>query len=185
MSILIAILLLALLAAAAAGGPAMATSSQSRDKAILTQQVDAVLPQTQCTRCGFSGCLPYAKAIVEGLADINRCPPGGEATIAELALLLGKPVKPLALDCLPMAPGVAGIIEELCIGCARCIKVCPVDAIIGAPRQMHTVIKSACTGCELCLPVCPTDCIVMYTAPLLTTLQPGQSASTISAGLSP
>jgi electron transport complex protein RnfB len=122
--------------------------------------LDALLPQTQCTRCGHPGCLPYAEAIAHGKADINRCPPGGDATVAELAALLGRAVLPLdpAVGP-PTPPQVAMIDESRCIGCARCLPACPVDAIVGAPRLMHTVIAAQCTGCDLCRAPCPVDCI--------------------------
>jgi electron transport complex protein RnfB len=128
--------------------------------------IDALLPQTQCTRCGYAGCLPYAQALAVGGAQINQCPPGGAALIGELAALLE--CEPVALD--PHfgveAPlRLAWIDPEQCIGCARCLPPCPVDAILGAQRQMHTVIASWCTGCELCLPACPVDCIHMVPWP--------------------
>lgn len=128
----------------------------------LTTRIDALLPQTQCTRCGYPGCRPYAAAIAAGEAPINRCPPGGAPVIADLAALLGRPVLPLDPGCGTEAPPrVAEIVEEDCIGCARCIDACPVDAIVGARRYLHAVIAAECSGCELCLPVCPVDCIVM------------------------
>ncbi len=124
--------------------------------------IDLLLPQTQCTRCGYAGCRPYADAIATGAAEINQCPPGGAATIAALAQLLGR-------TALPLNPGnglegpllVAQIDEQACIGCAKCLPPCPVDAILGAQRQMHTVIVALCTGCELCVAPCPVDCIAM------------------------
>jgi electron transport complex protein RnfB len=122
--------------------------------------IDALLPQTQCTRCGFEGCRPYAQALAEGGAAINRCPPGGAGGIAALAHLLGREVLPLDPACgTDEDPGVAFIDAAECIGCARCLPPCPVDAIIGAPRFLHTVLESACTGCELCVEACPVDCI--------------------------
>jgi electron transport complex protein RnfB len=133
---------------------------------MLVETVDALLPQTQCTRCGYDGCLPYAKAIVQSGAAINRCPPGGTSTIAALAALLGRAPLPLDPSCgVEAAPTVARIDEERCIGCARCLPPCPVDAIVGAQRLMHTVLESVCTGCELCIAPCPVDCIVMIPRP--------------------
>jgi len=125
-------------------------------------RIDALLPQTQCTQCGYDGCLPYARAIATGDAPINRCPPGGEAGVAALAALLGQPV--IALDRSRGEPGpltVAVIDEQHCIGCTLCIKACPVDAIAGANKRMHAVIADVCTGCGLCVPPCPVDCIAM------------------------
>ena len=124
--------------------------------------IDALLPQTQCTRCGYSGCRPYAQAIATGEAPINQCPPGGAATIEALAALLARPVLPLNPANGTEGPQlVAQIDEEACIGCARCLPPCPVDAIIGARRQMHTVVLALCNGCELCIAPCPVDCISM------------------------
>ena len=123
--------------------------------------IDALLPQTQCTRCGYSGCLPYAQAIAQG-TPINQCPPGGAATIAALAQLLGRAVLPLnPQHGVEQPPRVAVIDEARCIGCAKCLPPCPVDAIIGAPRFMHTVAAQLCNGCELCIAPCPVDCISM------------------------
>jgi len=128
----------------------------------IVNQIDAVLPQTQCGQCGYAGCRPYAEAIAGGEADINQCPPGGEAGIQALAELLGVDPKPLnAEHGEHTAPSVAVIDEQVCIGCTLCIQACPVDAILGADKQMHTVIESECTGCELCVPPCPVDCIAM------------------------
>ena len=123
--------------------------------------IDALLPQTQCAQCGHPGCLPYAAAIAEG-GPIDRCPPGGDATVHALARLLRRNESTIAPD-LPRYPGprVAIIIEERCIGCARCLPACPVDAIVGASKWMHTVIADHCTGCELCIAPCPVDCIEM------------------------
>jgi electron transport complex protein RnfB len=132
----------------------------------LIRRIDGLLPQTQCTRCGFDGCRPYATAIAEGRADIDQCPPGGEAGVARLALLLGRAAKPLNPEFGEYTPPrVALIDEDTCIGCTKCIQACPVDAIVGASRHMHTVIASWCTGCELCIPPCPVDCIVMADSP--------------------
>jgi len=138
----------------------MATAAPGVDA--LAARIDALLPQTQCTRCGYAGCAPYAAAIAAGGADINRCPPGGAPVIADLAALLGRAVLALDPACGAEAPPrVAEVVEEDCIGCARCIDACPVDAIVGARRYLHAVIAAECSGCELCLPACPVDCIVM------------------------
>jgi len=129
----------------------------------LVEQVDALLPQTQCGQCGYPGCKPYAEAIVEG-DRINKCPPGGEATIQNLADLLE--VEPEPLDAehgVEQEKRVAVIREDECIGCTKCIQACPVDAIVGAPQLMHTVIETECTGCDLCVDPCPVDCIDMVT----------------------
>lgn len=132
----------------------------------LTARIDAILPQTQCTQCGYSGCQPYAEAIARGKADINQCPPGGEAGIRALAELLQQPYKPLNPEHGAYKPKALAFIDETaCIGCTLCIQACPVDAILGASKQMHTVIAQECTGCELCLPPCPVDCISMQPAP--------------------
>ncbi len=127
----------------------------------LIEAIDSRLPQTQCARCGYDGCRPYATAIAAGRAEINQCPPGGTATIEGLAGLLHRQPMPLdpARGAEPAQAVVALIDEPLCIGCFKCVLVCPVDAIVGAPGLMHTVIAADCSGCELCLPVCPTDCI--------------------------
>ena len=124
----------------------------------LVEQVNELLPQTQCAQCGYPGCRPYAAALVEGAAAINLCPPGGDETIRRLARLLGRDVMPLAE---PVLPAVAVIDEAACIGCFHCRNACPVDAIVGAHQFMHTVIESECTGCELCVAPCPVDCIDM------------------------
>lgn len=131
----------------------------------LAEQIENQLPQTQCTKCGYPACRPYAEAIADGRADINQCPPGGAQGVVRLASLLGRPV--LALN---PAHGpervrpVAVIDERLCIGCTLCIQACPVDAIVGAAKQMHTVLPSLCTGCDLCVAPCPVDCIEMVDA---------------------
>jgi electron transport complex protein RnfB len=128
----------------------------------LIDAIDALLPQTQCARCGFPGCRPYAAAIAAGEAGINQCPPGGNATIRALAARLGRVYVPLNPRYgIETPPLVAVIDEERCIGCAKCLPACPVDAIVGARRFMHTVLTTDCTGCELCLPPCPVDCIDM------------------------
>lgn len=124
--------------------------------------IDELLPQTQCRQCGLSGCRPYAEAIARGVSPINRCPPGGPEVITELAALLEVDALPLDEACgFAAAPAVAVIDEATCIGCTLCIAACPVDAIVGARRLMHTVIAAECTGCGLCLPPCPVDCIAI------------------------
>jgi electron transport complex protein RnfB len=129
---------------------------------LLAQQIDALLPQTQCTQCGYEGCRPYAEAIAQGAADIDQCPPGGDEGVARLAHLLGREAKPLNPAHGAYRPPHVAVIEEAeCIGCTKCIQACPVDAIVGASTLMHTVIASWCTGCELCLPPCPVDCIAL------------------------
>ncbi len=132
----------------------------------MIDQINQLLPQTQCGQCSFPGCRPYAEAIVAGLADINQCPPGGDEGIRDLANLLGVPVKAFNTQFgIQKPPSVAFIIEQDCIGCVKCIAACPVDAIVGAAKFMHTVIAPECTGCELCLAPCPVDCIVMKPLP--------------------
>jgi electron transport complex protein RnfB len=128
----------------------------------LADQIDDLLPQTQCTQCGFNGCRPYAEAIACGDADINQCPPGGAQAIGKLAALLGREVIPLNPVHGVEKPLAAALIDEqCCIGCTLCIQVCPVDAIVGAAKRMHTVLLEQCTGCELCVAPCPVDCIEM------------------------
>jgi electron transport complex protein RnfB len=127
----------------------------------LVEKIDAILPQTQCGQCGFPGCKPYAEAIAKGEADINLCPPGGADGVKRLAELLGVEAKPLGEGLEPKPKSVAVIDENMCIGCTLCIQACPVDAIVGAAKQMHVIVASQCTGCELCLPPCPVDCISM------------------------
>ncbi|MBI4808641.1 MAG: electron transport complex subunit RsxB [Nitrosomonadales bacterium] len=131
----------------------------------LVEKIDAVLPQTQCGQCGYPGCKPYAEAIAKGEADINKCPPGGEEGIRKLADLLGVDYKPFGEGAAPKAKAVAFIDEQTCIGCTLCLQACPVDAIAGAAKQMHTIIASECTGCELCVEPCPVDCISMKLIP--------------------
>ena len=140
----------------------MVTPTADASRAALIEAVDALLPQTQCGKCGQPGCRPYAEAIVDGEA-INRCPPGGEATVARLAELTGRAPLPLAEPA--QSPLVAWIREDECIGCTKCIQACPVDAILGAAKRMHTVIADECTGCELCVAPCPVDCIDLLPHP--------------------
>lgn len=128
----------------------------------LADQIEDLLPQTQCTKCGYPACRPYAEAIAEGTANYNQCPPGGAEGIARLATLLGKPVIALnPFNGIERERPVAFIDEAACIGCTLCIQACPVDAIAGAAKQMHTVIPELCTGCDLCVAPCPVDCIAM------------------------
>ena len=162
---LAAALIVALLALAAAGAVAWASRRFAAPVENLADRIDALLPQTQCGKCTYAGCRPYAEAIAAGTADINQCPPGGEAGIRALARLLGR--DPIALNPehgVEQPPLVALIDESLCIGCTKCIQACPVDAIVGAAKLMHTVIEDHCTGCELCIPPCPVDCIDLVPA---------------------
>ncbi|WP_318464645.1 electron transport complex subunit RsxB [Photobacterium leiognathi] len=126
----------------------------------IVEQIDAILPQTQCGQCGYPGCRPYAEAIANGDV-INKCPPGGQVTIEKLADLMGVDVPDSAPDAEKSIKKVAFIHEDMCIGCTKCIQACPVDAIVGGTKSMHTVIKDECTGCDLCVSPCPTDCIEM------------------------
>jgi Na+-translocating ferredoxin:NAD+ oxidoreductase subunit B len=145
----------------------MLTESSSVPMPILDPAaIDAVLPQTQCTQCGYAGCLPYAEAIANGSANINQCPPGGEEGIQALAAITGLPYAPLNPAHGAHKPLVLAVIDETqCIGCTICIQKCPVDAIVGAAKVMHTVIVVECTGCELCVAPCPVDCIALITMP--------------------
>jgi electron transport complex protein RnfB len=132
---------------------------------VTAEQIDAILPQTQCRKCGFSGCKPYAESIAQGQADIDQCPPGGDAGIRKLAALLGVAPKPLNPAFGVEKPRlIAKIDEASCIGCTKCLPPCPTDAILGSSKHMHTVIASECTGCELCLAPCPVNCIRMQPA---------------------
>jgi electron transport complex protein RnfB len=132
---------------------------------LLAERIDAALPQTQCTRCGFPDCRAYAQAIADGEADINQCPPGGAQGIARLAAITGRDIVALNPVHGAEAPRKLMFIDEAwCIGCTLCIEACPVDCIVGAPKRMHTVIEPLCTGCELCLPACPVDCIAVEDA---------------------
>ncbi len=134
----------------------------------IVDAIDAVLPQTQCRQCGFDGCRPYASAIADGRAEINRCPPGGERGLARIAAVVGRTPIPLDLTCGVTKPLALAVIDEsLCIGCTLCIQACPVDAIAGGAKRMHDVVAELCTGCELCLPPCPVDCIRMVDADFL------------------
>jgi electron transport complex protein RnfB len=131
----------------------------------LAERIDALLPQTQCTKCGYPACRPYAEAIATGEAEINQCPPGGEAVIRALAALLGREARPLnPRNGIEQPRRVALIDEARCIGCTLCIKACPVDAIVGAAKLMHTVVTELCSGCDLCVAPCPVDCIAMVPA---------------------
>lgn len=133
----------------------------------LAERLDTWLPQTQCTRCGYPRCRAYAEALARGEADIDQCPPGGEVTIRALAEILGVPPKPLNPVYGPHEPRRRAQIDEaLCIGCAKCLDACPVDAIVGSHKLMHTVIAAECTGCGLCMPPCPVDCIALAPAPV-------------------
>lgn len=137
-------------------------SAPATDTPTLAETLDAALPQTQCTRCGYPDCRGYADAIAAGEADINRCPPGGAEGIVRLATLTGRPVQPLDPARGAEGPRMLAVIDEdWCIGCTLCIKACPVDCIVGASKVMHTVVDAQCTGCELCVPACPVDCIAM------------------------
>ncbi|MBL1141372.1 MAG: RnfABCDGE type electron transport complex subunit B [Proteobacteria bacterium] len=127
------------------------------------EAIEKVLPQTQCGDCSFNGCQPYAEALAQNKTDINRCLPGGDETVKELAVLLGTKIKPLYKE--SKDTNIVALIDEsICIGCVKCISACPVDAILGAPKQMHSIINQYCTGCELCIAPCPVDCISMVKA---------------------
>jgi Na+-translocating ferredoxin:NAD+ oxidoreductase subunit B len=146
--------------------------------------IDALLPQTQCTRCGYAGCRPYAEAIEAGEADINQCPPGGGETILALAQLLHRAPRPLNPENGIEGPPMVALIDETrCIGCAKCLPPCPVDAIVGAGRRMHTVIAEVCTGCELCIAPCPVDCITMIPSPQSRIPEPPLNRSRFDAHL--
>ncbi len=165
MNIIIAIAVLAGIASLFGALLGFASVRFKVDADPIVDQLDALLPQTQCGQCGYPGCKPYAQAVSDGEA-INKCAPGGEDTIKKIADLLGVEVQPLdehhESD---NTPKVAYIIEEDCIGCTKCIQACPVDAIIGAAKQMHTIISDECTGCDLCVAPCPVDCIEMHPIP--------------------
>jgi len=142
------------------------TTAATTPEVRLVERINDLLPQTQCGRCTFKGCKPYATAVARGEADINQCPPGGDGTAAALADLLGREPKRVdpKFGIMPLRAEVAWIDEPACIGCTKCIQACPVDAIVGASKFMHTVIAAQCTGCELCIPPCPVDCIEMRPA---------------------
>jgi electron transport complex protein RnfB len=146
----------------------------------LVERLDRLLPQTQCGQCGYAGCRPYAEAMATGQADVDRCPPGGDAGARALATLLGRPAlrydRSLGIH---RPPEVALVVEADCIGCTKCIQACPVDAIIGGSKRMHTVLEPLCTGCRLCVPVCPVDCIVMV-SPQSPTATPSDSSSSLT-----
>ena len=156
----VAVITIALLALLAGLALSYASHSLPADSGELVEQVNELLPQTQCAQCGYPGCRPYAQAIVDDGVTINLCPPGGDDTIRRLATLLGTDVLPLA-EKQALERAVAVIDESLCIGCMHCRNACPVDAIVGAHQLMHTVIEKECTGCELCVAPCPVDCISM------------------------
>jgi electron transport complex protein RnfB len=142
--------------------PASLTVVTVTDSITLADRIEDLLPQTQCTKCGYAACRPYAEAVAVGTANYNQCPPGGAEGVARLAALLGKPVIPLnPANGVERPRPIAVIDESLCIGCTLCMQACPVDAILGAPKQMHTVIEELCTGCDLCVAPCPVDCIAM------------------------
>ena len=158
MDILLAIAVMALGAVVLGAALGFASIKFKVEGDPLVEKIEAILPQTQCGQCGYPGCKPYAEAIANG-DEINKCPPGGMEGVQRLADLLGREVKPLDAEEKPKA--VAIIDENTCIGCTLCIQACPVDAIVGAAKQMHTIISQQCTGCELCLPPCPVECIRM------------------------
>ncbi|CAH0539158.1 electron transport complex subunit RsxB [Vibrio marisflavi] len=159
-SILFAVIALAVLAAIFGAILGFASIRFKVDSDPIVDQIDEILPQTQCGQCGYPGCRPYAEAISNG-DKINKCPPGGQATIEKLANLMGVDAEESAHDLSDSIKKVAFIHEDMCIGCTKCIQACPVDAIVGGTKAVHTVIKDECTGCDLCVSPCPTDCIEM------------------------
>ena len=162
---ILAILIMVAIGTILAAVLANSAASTAQRQQLLTERINERLPQTQCGRCTFTGCKPYAAAIARGEADIDQCPPGGDATAKVLADLLGRPPQPVdpRFGVVLSQPLVAWIDEPACIGCTKCIQACPVDAIVGASKFMHTVIAAHCTGCELCVAPCPVDCIEMRT----------------------
>ncbi|EHH0801927.1 electron transport complex subunit RsxB [Vibrio vulnificus] len=167
-TIMIAVLAIALLATLFGAILGFASIRFKVEADPIVDQIDAILPQTQCGQCGYPGCRPYAEAIANG-DSINKCPPGGQATIEKLADLMGVEAEESAHDLEGKVKKVAFIHEDMCIGCTKCIQACPVDAIVGGTKALHTVIKDECTGCDLCVAPCPTDCIEMI--PLETTTE--------------
>ncbi len=167
-AIVIAIIALAVLAALFGAILGFASIKFKVEADPIVDQIDSILPQTQCGQCGYPGCRPYAEAIANG-DNINKCPPGGQATIEKLADLMGVEVEESAHDLDNAVKKVAFIHEDMCIGCTKCIQACPVDAIVGGTKALHTVIKDECTGCDLCVAPCPTDCIEMI--PVATTTE--------------
>lgn len=178
------VLILMLLGATLGLGLGWTATRFRPDPDLITDWIDALLPQTQCGRCSYPGCKPYAEAIAADQADINRCPPGGREGILALASLLGREPKPLNPTHAALVPPRIVIDEQRCIGCTLCIQACPVDAIVGASKLMHTVIESECTGCELCLPPCPVDCIdIIDTVPVTgVATTPGAGVACINCG---
>ncbi|MCL9782607.1 electron transport complex subunit RsxB [Vibrio sp. S4M6] len=159
-SIVFAVIALAVLATVFGAILGFASVRFKVDSDPIVDQIDEILPQTQCGQCGYPGCRPYAEAIASG-DKINKCPPGGQATIEKLANLMGVEAEESAHDLSDSSKKVAFINEDMCIGCTKCIQACPVDAIVGGTKAVHTVIKDECTGCDLCVAPCPTDCIEM------------------------
>ncbi len=159
-AIVTAVSLIVAIAAACGAALAWAAHVWPRDDGPLVDAIDRLLPQIQCAQCGYPGCRPYAMAIADG-APIDRCPPGGEPVVRALATLLGRSEQRVDPQLAKFSDRVARVDETRCIGCALCLPACPVDAIVGAPQFLHTVLIEECTGCELCMPPCPVDCIVM------------------------